>query len=118
MQLNRRGLGPGAAKVHLQREIGASTCRRLPQILRFVESRKDDGSGRRDFSARPLQRTRMLLQKDNPILGALHIAPEEAVFSDDIEDQPGRKKGWPSLCRARRLFSARCVMFISSDSKS
>jgi hypothetical protein len=50
-----------------------------------------------------LAATRMLLQKDRLVLGALHIAPDEAVFSEDIEDQPGQKERMAQFMSSQKV---------------
>ena len=50
-----------------------------------------------------LAATRMLLQKDNLVLGALHIAPDEAVFSEDIEDQPVQKERMAQFMSSQKV---------------
>lgn len=66
-----------------------------------------------------LAATRMLLQKDNLILGALNIAPEEAVFSEDIEDRPGEKERMARfMANQKAVLSKVRDKLISSDSAS
>ena len=64
-----------------------------------------------------LAATRMLLQKDSLVLGALHIAPDEAVFSEDIEDQPGQKERMAHFMSSQKVVLGKVRERLMKDDK-